>query len=162
MKCKHCGEEIANDSVFCEHCGTKTGDSINEAMATILDVATAEDKPLAALQARRKCYKLCKKEFPDYYREQVKKILIDRYPIVFEKCKVGIKFVIIVTILVLVLGALVVGAGVSGCILNIVDDPLFIVFFFILLPLSFIVLSVLYVRKWYKKQLQQINQILKK
>ena len=23
MKCKHCGEEIANDSVFCEFCGTK-------------------------------------------------------------------------------------------------------------------------------------------
>lgn len=27
MKCKHCGEEIANDSVFCEFCGTKV---INE------------------------------------------------------------------------------------------------------------------------------------
>ena len=23
MKCKHCGEEIANDSRFCEFCGTK-------------------------------------------------------------------------------------------------------------------------------------------
>lgn len=23
MKCKHCGEEIANDSKFCEYCGTK-------------------------------------------------------------------------------------------------------------------------------------------
>ena len=23
MKCKHCGEEIANDSVFCEFCGKK-------------------------------------------------------------------------------------------------------------------------------------------
>lgn len=23
MKCNHCGAEIANDSVFCEHCGTK-------------------------------------------------------------------------------------------------------------------------------------------
>ena len=27
MKCKHCGEEITNDSVFCEFCGTKV---INE------------------------------------------------------------------------------------------------------------------------------------
>ena len=24
MKCKYCGEEIANDSKFCEHCGKKT------------------------------------------------------------------------------------------------------------------------------------------
>lgn len=24
MKCPKCGEEIANDSVFCEYCGTKT------------------------------------------------------------------------------------------------------------------------------------------
>lgn len=23
MKCKHCGAEIANDSVFCEYCGKR-------------------------------------------------------------------------------------------------------------------------------------------
>lgn len=26
MKCNHCGAEIANDSVFCEHCGKKIGE----------------------------------------------------------------------------------------------------------------------------------------
>ena len=29
MKCKHCGEEIANDSVFCEFCGTKVNNKTN-------------------------------------------------------------------------------------------------------------------------------------
>lgn len=29
MKCKYCGEEIANDSKFCEHCGTKQVKSRN-------------------------------------------------------------------------------------------------------------------------------------
>lgn len=30
MYCKECGKEIANDSKFCNHCGTRQDSSINE------------------------------------------------------------------------------------------------------------------------------------
>ena len=29
MKCKHCGQEIADDSMFCEYCGTKTNNELS-------------------------------------------------------------------------------------------------------------------------------------
>ena len=36
MKCKHCGEEIANDSVFCEFCGTKVASSSKKKTVLII------------------------------------------------------------------------------------------------------------------------------
>lgn len=92
MKCKHCGEEISNDSNFCEFCGTRLIDTYNEALLNVLDCANADRKPMAAYKARNKCYELCEKEHPNDYKEYVKKIMLERYPKMDEKCKIDIKY----------------------------------------------------------------------
>lgn len=92
MRCKHCGEEITNDSVFCEFCGTRLIDTYNEALLNVLDCANVDSKPMAAYKARNKCYELCKKEHPNDHKEYVNKIMLERYPKMVEKCKIDIRY----------------------------------------------------------------------
>lgn len=35
MKCPNCGKEIANESVFCEYCGTKVSNKLDESINPI-------------------------------------------------------------------------------------------------------------------------------
>lgn len=92
MKCKHCGEEIANDSVFCEFCGQKVLEQYEEDIINILNVVSKEDQPLVAYKARYKCYKLCEKKHPSDYKEYVNKLMMIKYPSLYEKSKIDTRY----------------------------------------------------------------------
>ena len=92
MKCKHCGKEIDNDSVFCEFCGGKVINMYDSVILDILDSIPA-DKPMAAYNARKECYKYCKKEHPYDYKEYVKRLMAEEYPRESKRCDLDIRYV---------------------------------------------------------------------
>ena len=101
MKCKHCGEEIANDSKFCEFCGKEQANKDELIMFEILDRTTACFEPMAAYIARQSCYLLCRQEHPNDYKEYVKNFIAKNRPKVSERCKLDVKYKIWLVIMLL-------------------------------------------------------------
>lgn len=126
MKCKHCGKEIANDSVFCEFCGTKVSvgpeqkaseKNIDGVLLNIIEVSSHNNNILAAFNARSKCYRLCKKISlrPDY-KEYVQHLQLENYPAEFHKSLFGCWFLVFLCIgilaaIVLSLGIIMISDG---------------------------------------------------
>lgn len=92
MKCKCCNSVIADDSTFCEHCGKKVEQQEN-VLLSIMEGASLDEDPLVAYKARNKCCQLCRTNHPYDYKEYVKKIMADSYPILFERCKIDLKYI---------------------------------------------------------------------
>lgn len=172
MKCKHCGEEIANDSIFCEICGTRLIDTYNEALLNVLDCANIDSKPMAAYKARNKCYELCKKEHPNDHKEYVNKIMLERYPKMVEKCKIDIKYLTRNLIFLIVfLGYFCIAYSVHWETFNVINyatgngsfnypseiDYEYSICFIICVVVSlYSLVSLLFRKRWYKRKLEKI------
>lgn len=97
MKCPNCGKEIAENSQFCEFCGTKInlvgGDNVSnydDMCLQIIYVGSKHDAILASYKARKKCYKIAKVFEKRYdYKEHVQKLQIDNFPDEFKKSIIG-------------------------------------------------------------------------
>lgn len=60
----------------------------------IMRIAAAKDGMLAAYKARKKCYRLCKKDTNQSdYKEHVQALQLDNYPLEFKKAELGRSFV---------------------------------------------------------------------
>ena len=90
MQCPNCGKEIANDSQFCEYCGTPTHFSVDDILLNIIEVNSYHPSLFAAYKARKKCYKLCKKNThrPDY-KEYVQHLQLQNFPNEYQKAIIG-------------------------------------------------------------------------
>lgn len=81
MKCKNCGEEIADNSENCKYCGASVSHQTDETLLMIMDVASHNDAITAAYKARSKCYRYCKKYAPrPDYKDYVQHIQLQYYP----------------------------------------------------------------------------------
>lgn len=144
MNCKHCGEEIAEDSVFCEFCGTRVKVEYNEEVHKILLVASQDDTPMAAYKARVRCYKLCKKEHPYNYKEYVNQLMKDKYPRVLEKCNIDTRYIKNNTILTIPFAVSILMGTQSGGVLMLLGWCGCVA----------IVINMAFSKKWYKKELK--------
>lgn len=121
MKCQNCGKvDHDEDAIFCESCGAKliNGNSsatLNETdmeMLNIIRVASQKDNVLAALNARRECYKICKKETQrNDYRAYVEALQLDYFPKEFKKAEYGQTYemylsFLIVSMMVFIMGVI--------------------------------------------------------
>ena len=137
MKCKNCGKEIAEDSVFCEFCGTKVAQYDN-AILTILDNALTDEAPMKALKACKKCYNLCQNKHPYDYKEYINQIVREKYPQLQKRCNIDkqyIKMLISGTILFIIIIVIAMASSHGGserllglCIVS----PIFIILFWLI------------------------------
>ena len=184
MKCKHCDSEIPDDSLFCEFCGQKVLEQYEEDMINILDVASIGNQPLEAYKARNKCYKLCEKKHPSDYKEYVNKLMMLKYPSLYEKSKIGTRYLARYIILwIICLGCIGVAYSVHwetfdvfGCLFY--DTPYYfhcecshISYVDYQYSKIFVICSILAIctlvliatmGRWYRKQLQKNNFISEK
>ena len=97
MKCPKCGNEVANDSRYCEFCGAEVGysQSDNDKMClSIIRVGAEYENILASYNARKKCYRLTKKlgNIKDY-KLHVQQLQLDHFPNEFKKSLIGESYI---------------------------------------------------------------------
>lgn len=147
MKCKNCGEEVANDSVFCEHCGTRVVEEQDETVLKCLQIASVDNTPMAAYKARGRCYKLCKKEHPYNYKEYVNQLMKDKYPRVLEKCNIDTRYKKNNTILTILFAVSILMGTQSGGVLMLLGW----------VGCVSIAINMAFSRKWYNNELKKYN-----